>query len=114
VDGIPDIFTAGVIDYLVSFREEFGLKRKRALAGAVRSVISTPMDQEVKAPKLSGTAKLDATTEAAYAIIDKHETDREAKTAKLKTLRLEKEAAERGAEGSGRKSKRAVKPAHVI
>jgi hypothetical protein len=68
------------------------------------------MDQDIKAPKLAGTAKLDATTEAAYAIIDKHEVDREAKTAKLKSLRLEKEAVERAAkaaEGTRRKSKRA-------
>jgi hypothetical protein len=67
------------------------------LAGAVQRVISMHMDQEIKPPKLSGTAKLDATTEAAYAIIDKRDMDRESKTAKLKALRLEKEAAERAA-----------------
>jgi hypothetical protein len=45
--------------------------------------------------KLSGTAKLDATTEAAYAIIDKRVLDRESKTAKLRALRLEMEVVER-------------------
>lgn len=58
------------------------------------------MDQEIKAPKLSGTARLDATTEAAYAIIDKRVLDRESKTAKLRTLRLEKEAIERAAKAA--------------
>ncbi len=80
------------------------------LAGAARRVISIPMDHEIKPPKLSGTAKLDATTEAAYAIIDKRDMDREVKTAKLKALRLEGEAAERAAraaEGPGRKSMQA-------
>lgn len=55
------------------------------------------MDPDAKAPKLSGTARLDATTEAAYAIIDKRLMDRESKTVKLRALRLEKEAAERAA-----------------
>jgi hypothetical protein len=68
------------------------------------------MDQDTKAPKLSGTARIDATTEAAYAIIDKGLLDRETKTAKLKAQRLEKEASERAAiaaESPWRKSKKA-------
>ena len=64
------------------------------------------MDQDAKVPKLSGTARLDATTEAAYAIIDKRLLDRDSKTAKLRALRLEKEASERAAKaGVGPKPK---------
>lgn len=62
------------------------------------SAIFQFMDQEIKAPKLSGTAKLDATSEAAYAIIDKSVRDRGFKTAKLRALRLEKDAVDRAAE----------------
>jgi hypothetical protein len=48
------------------------------------------------APKktLSGTAKIDATTEAAYGLIDARTAAREAKTARLRELRLAKEAAD--------------------
>ncbi|WP_244481411.1 hypothetical protein [Rhizobium sp. Root1203] len=70
------------------------------VAVAALSTMSAFMDQDIKAPKLSGTAKLDATTEAAYAIIDKRVLDRESKTAKLRALRLEKEAVERAANAS--------------
>ncbi|KQV82120.1 hypothetical protein ASC90_23695 [Rhizobium sp. Root1220] len=62
--------------------------------------MSAFMDQDIKTPKPSGTAKLDATTEAAYAIIDKRVLDRESKTAKLSALRLEKDAVERAANAS--------------
>lgn len=58
------------------------------------------MDQDVKAPKLTGTARLDATTDAAYAIIDKRVLDRETKTSRLRQLRLEKEAAEHAAKAA--------------
>jgi hypothetical protein len=73
--------------------------RDAVAAGPLRT-ISQPMDQDAKAPKLSGTARLDATSEAAYAIIDKRLLDRESKTAKLRALRLEKEAAERAAKAA--------------
>jgi hypothetical protein len=44
-------------------------------------------------PKLSKTEKLDATTDAAYEIIDKQILDRERKTALLKELRLARDCA---------------------
>jgi len=64
------------------------------------------MSEEIKTPKLTGTAKLDAITDAAYAIIDKSELDRDAKTNRLKALRLAKEAADR----EGAASSPSVKP----
>jgi hypothetical protein len=81
-----------------------------AVAAPALGTIYPLMDQNAKAPILSGTARLDATTEAAYAIIDKRLLDRETKTAKLRTLRLEKEAAERAARAAeGPKSKKTKK-----
>lgn len=70
------------------------------------------MDEETKVPKLTRTAKLDATTDAAYAIIDKRDLDREAKTLRLRALRLEREVAERAAKaGETSKPKRKAKTA---
>lgn len=87
--------------------------RPSPVAAAIFSAISAFMDQDIKARKLSGTARLDATTDAAYAIIDKRMRDRESKTAKLKALRLEREATERAVKagaGPKPKPKRARKP----
>lgn len=50
------------------------------------------MQEEPKKSVLTGTARLDATTEAAYAIIDKRVQDRDRKTIRLKELRLAREA----------------------
>jgi len=47
------------------------------------------MEQDPKAPKLTGTAKLDATTDAAYEIIDKLDLERDQKTARLRSVRLQ-------------------------
>lgn len=43
---------------------------------------------EARTTPLTKTAKLDATTEAAYEIIDQQALDREKKTARLRALRL--------------------------
>ncbi|NSY14785.1 hypothetical protein [Agrobacterium vitis] len=70
------------------------------------------MDEETIVPKLTGTAKLDATTDAAYAIIDQRDLARETKTLRLRGLRLEREAAERAARaGETPKPKRKAKTA---
>ena len=53
------------------------------------------MEENLTKPKLTGTAKLDATTDAAYEIIDKLDLERDRKTARLKALRLLKEEASR-------------------
>jgi|UPI00056634B1 hypothetical protein len=50
--------------------------------------------EEPRKRSLTGTAKLDATTEAAYEIIDKKVQDRDLKTARLKAQRLERDAQE--------------------
>lgn len=46
---------------------------------------------ETKIRSVSGTAKIDATTLAAYDIIEKRDQDRNLKTARLKALRLERD-----------------------
>jgi hypothetical protein len=48
--------------------------------------------REARTSVLNKTAKLDATTVAAYEIIDNQAHDREKKTARLKALRLAKGA----------------------
>ncbi|MGO4438151.1 hypothetical protein [Rhizobium sp. RAF56] len=59
------------------------------------------MEQQVtKVRSLTGTAKLDATTAAAYEIIDKRVRDRDLKTAKLRAQRLEREAREAAAKAA--------------
>lgn len=52
------------------------------------------MEEQSNSQKLTGTARLDATTEAAQAIIDQRVQDRVLKTARLRALRLEREAAD--------------------
>ena len=49
-------------------------------------------NEDIKTKPLTKTAKLDATTDAAYEIIDRQVADRDKKTAKLKALRLAREA----------------------
>lgn len=51
------------------------------------------MENEALKPKLTKTDKLDATTEAAYEIIDRQISEREKKTALLKQMRLTRDAA---------------------
>jgi hypothetical protein len=64
------------------------------------------MEQDVlKTKPLNKTAKLDATTDAAYEIIDKQVLDRERKTARLRAMRLAKEA-EKSPETTHRKSQK--------
>jgi len=61
----------------------------RTLAPASRLPYLCQMEQDPKAPKLTGTAKLDATTDAAYEIIDKLDLERDQKTARLRSVRLQ-------------------------
>jgi hypothetical protein len=67
-------------------------------------------EAEVKVRSLTGTAKLDATTEAAYDIIDQRDRDRDIKTARLKALRLEREAQEAAARAAAPPEKKSRKP----
>lgn len=87
----------GLLSVLCGLRSCPAYGAETPLASATRGTISVYMEDEIKAPKLTGTAKLDATTDAAYAIIDERDLSREAKTLRLRKLRLEKEAAERAA-----------------
>jgi hypothetical protein len=51
------------------------------------------MENDALKPKLTKTEKLDATTDAAYEIIDRQVSEREKKTALLKEMRLARDAA---------------------
>lgn len=65
---------------------------RRDIAGVAPRAMFHRMEQnEPRTTPLTKTAKLDATTEAAYEIIDQQALDREKKTARLRALRLASE-----------------------